>query len=100
MLFSFAGTIASFIDEDWNLIERLVDFHCLDDNEHEGVHAATGFVRSASSRGGLNKIQGNCLIKLQVTYIYVSISDNNGQRLPLRYYGSYTRPSSTQEIWN
>ena len=40
MVFTFAGTIANFIDDDWNLIERLVDFHHLEDDEHKGQYAA------------------------------------------------------------
>lgn len=56
MIFTFAGTIAHFIDDDWNLVERLIDFYHLENNEHSGQHAAKAFVRSASKRGGLNKI--------------------------------------------
>ncbi|KAH7917410.1 hypothetical protein BV22DRAFT_994778, partial [Leucogyrophana mollusca] len=37
MMFTFAGTIASWIDDDWNLIDRVIDFHSLSDKEHEGV---------------------------------------------------------------
>ncbi|KAK1217163.1 hypothetical protein PQX77_020171, partial [Marasmius sp. AFHP31] len=37
MVYTFACTIASFIDDDWCLIERVVDFKPLDDKEHEGV---------------------------------------------------------------
>ena len=36
MVFSFAGTIASFVTDDWELVERVVDFHHLEENEHEG----------------------------------------------------------------
>ncbi|KAJ7056278.1 hypothetical protein C8F01DRAFT_926137, partial [Mycena amicta] len=37
MIFTFACTMASFIDEDWNLIERVVDFQALEENEHAGI---------------------------------------------------------------
>ncbi|EJD34035.1 hypothetical protein AURDEDRAFT_176900 [Auricularia subglabra TFB-10046 SS5] len=32
-----AGTITSFISDDWELIEHLVDFSVLEDKQHEGV---------------------------------------------------------------
>jgi hypothetical protein len=56
MVFTFAGTIASFINDDWELCECLVDFHHIEDKEHEGIHAAKAFVQIAATRGGLNKI--------------------------------------------
>ena len=56
MVFSFAGTIAHFIDDDWNLVERLVDFHHMGDKEHAGAYTAKAFVKSAAGRGGLKKI--------------------------------------------
>ena len=56
MMFTFAGTIAHFITDDWELIERLIDFRHLAINDHKGVHAAKAFVKSASARGGLNKM--------------------------------------------
>ncbi|KAJ6484241.1 hypothetical protein C8R45DRAFT_764215, partial [Mycena sanguinolenta] len=30
------GTIASWITSDWELIERVLDFHCIEDKEHQG----------------------------------------------------------------
>ncbi|TEB30538.1 hypothetical protein FA13DRAFT_1612737, partial [Coprinellus micaceus] len=36
MVYTFAATIASFVDDEWNLIERVVDFKPLEDKEHEG----------------------------------------------------------------
>ena len=60
MMFSFAGTLAHFIDDDWNLVEWLVDFNHLEDNEHRGEDAAKAFVHSASKRGGLNKTSMIC----------------------------------------
>lgn len=56
MIFSFAASKASFINDNWELVERLIDFNVLDDDEHKGQEAAKAFVRSASKRGGLNKI--------------------------------------------
>jgi len=56
MVFSFAGTIAHFIDDDWNLVKRLMDFHHMGDKEHAGAYAAKAFVKSVAGRGGLKKI--------------------------------------------
>ncbi|KAJ6611141.1 hypothetical protein B0H10DRAFT_1656023, partial [Mycena sp. CBHHK59/15] len=36
MMFMFAGTIGSWITEDWELVERVLDFHPIEDKEHEG----------------------------------------------------------------
>lgn len=54
MVFLFAGTIAHWIDDDWNLVERLINFHAMGDKEHAG--AAKAFVRWAADCGGLRKI--------------------------------------------
>jgi hypothetical protein len=56
MIFTFAGTIAQFIDDDWQLIERLVDFYHIQDKEHEGQWAGKAFVTSATERGSADKI--------------------------------------------
>jgi hypothetical protein len=39
MMFTFAGTIASWITEDWELVERVINFHPIVDKEHEGEYA-------------------------------------------------------------
>ena len=56
MVFTFAGTITSFIDEDWQLIERMVNFYHIQDKDHEGEWAAKAFIKTAAERGGLDKI--------------------------------------------
>jgi hypothetical protein len=56
MVFTFAGTIASFIDEDWQLIEQMVTFYHIQDKDHEGEWAAKAFIKTAAKRGGLDKI--------------------------------------------
>lgn len=56
MVYTFACTLGSFIDDDWNLIEQVVDFAPLQDQEHKGHHAAHAFVKGAASRGGMDKI--------------------------------------------
>lgn len=57
MVHSYAGTLALYITEDWKLIQRMIDFKALGEDEHKGVFAAIQFVRSAGGRGGLNKIR-------------------------------------------
>lgn len=61
MVFTFAGTIASFIDDDWNLVERMINFYHIQDKEHEGQWAAKAFVNTAAERGGLDKMSITCL---------------------------------------
>ena len=56
MVFTFAGTLASFIDEDWQLIEQMVNFYHIQDKYHEGEWAAKAFIKTAAERGGLDKI--------------------------------------------
>ncbi|KAJ6631210.1 hypothetical protein B0H10DRAFT_1711661, partial [Mycena sp. CBHHK59/15] len=36
MTFMFAGMIANRITSDWELVERVLDFHAIEDKEHEG----------------------------------------------------------------
>ena len=66
MVYTFACTIGSFIDDDWKIIERVVDFVALDSHEHVGKQAAKVFFDGAASRGGLNKISTafTCLDKI------------------------------------
>jgi hypothetical protein len=54
MVFTFAGTLASFIDEDWQLIEQMVNFYHIQDKDHEGEWAAKAFIKTAAERGGLD----------------------------------------------
>jgi hypothetical protein len=56
MIYSFACSIASFIDDEWKLIERVVDFCPLESKEHEGIHAARAFIESARKVGGFKKM--------------------------------------------
>ncbi|KAF5349401.1 hypothetical protein D9758_015515 [Tetrapyrgos nigripes] len=56
MIFSFSGVIAHWINDDWKLVERLVDFKHLESQEHAGEYTVKAFIQSASKRGGLNKI--------------------------------------------
>lgn len=56
MIFTFSGSIAHFIDDNWNLVEQLVDFHAVGNKEHAGAYAAKAFVKSAADCGGLKKI--------------------------------------------
>ncbi|KAK6966423.1 eukaryotic translation initiation factor 3 [Favolaschia claudopus] len=56
MQYTFAGTILNWIDEEWNLIERVVDFHAIEDKEHEGQYAAYGLAECLSKLRALEKI--------------------------------------------
>lgn len=56
MMFSFTGTVANWITEDWQLVERVIDFHPIEEKEHEGVYAAVAFAKSTSQYRVLEKI--------------------------------------------
>jgi hypothetical protein len=48
MVYTFACTIASFINEDWELIQHVVDFKLLEDKEHEGVQGGFALMNGAT----------------------------------------------------
>lgn len=56
MVYTFACTVACFIDDDWELIERVVDFKPLEDKEHEGYFGGMAFVNGAKDMGGLKQM--------------------------------------------
>jgi hypothetical protein len=56
MTFTFAGTIGSWITSDWELIERVLDFHPIEDKEHEGEYAAIGLAQALSDLEILEKM--------------------------------------------
>ena len=59
MVYTFACTIASFVNEDWELIQRVVDFKALGEKEHGGELGGLAFFYGAKQRGGLDKISHN-----------------------------------------
>ncbi len=63
MMFTFAGTIASWVTEEWDLVERVIDFHPIIDKEHEGEFAAKGMAKALSDMGVLEKISLTSLFK-------------------------------------
>ena len=56
MMFTFAGMIASWITEDWELVKHVINFHPIVDKEHEGEYAAKVMAKSLSEMGVLKKI--------------------------------------------
>lgn len=56
MVYTFACTIGSFVNDDWELIQHVVDFAPLQDKEHEGLYAGKASVDSVCKCGGLDKI--------------------------------------------
>jgi hypothetical protein len=56
MVYTFACTVGCFINDDWNLIERVVDFKPLEDKKHKGLFGGIYFVNGVRERGGLDKI--------------------------------------------
>ena len=39
--------------DDWELVQHLIDFECLKEKDHQDVHAASMFVKSAASHRAL-----------------------------------------------
>jgi hypothetical protein len=56
MTYSFACTMACFVNDDWEIIKRVVDFNSLAEKEHQGLYGGKAFVNSACSVGSLDKI--------------------------------------------
>ncbi|KAJ7271308.1 hypothetical protein B0H12DRAFT_1228963 [Mycena haematopus] len=56
MTFTFAGTIANWITADWELVERVLDFHPIEDKEHEGEYAAIGLAKALNNFEALEKM--------------------------------------------
>jgi hypothetical protein len=56
MVYTFACTVGCFINDDWEIIERVIDFKPLEDKEHEGLYGGKAFADSARKIGGLDKI--------------------------------------------
>jgi hypothetical protein len=56
MMYSFAGTIASWVTEDWELVERVIGFEPIGDKEHEGEYAAKAFTKTLSDMKVLDKM--------------------------------------------
>ena len=55
MVYTFAGTVGCFINDDWELIEHVIDFKLLGEKEHQGLYGGKAFV-NAMSDIGLDKI--------------------------------------------
>lgn len=56
MVYTFAYTIGSFINEDWELITYVVDFMPLGDKQHQGIYVGKAFLDGTWERGAFNKI--------------------------------------------
>lgn len=56
MIFSFVGTIASWITADWELKERVLESRPILYKEHEGECAGRGFVKALSEFNIVQKI--------------------------------------------
>jgi hypothetical protein len=48
MTYTFTGTIANFINKEWEFVERLVDFAYVEVDGHQATGAAIAFVKSAA----------------------------------------------------
>ncbi len=67
MVYIFACMIGRFVNEDWEIIERIVDFKPLEDKEHQGLYGGKAFTDGASKIGSLNKIGSISSIRALIT---------------------------------
>lgn len=74
MTYSFACSGASFINDNWDLICRIIDFKPLEDKEHGGVLGGLAFVNGAQKRGGLDKMSTVSVSWSVVTPAYLSVT--------------------------
>jgi hypothetical protein len=71
MSYTFAGTIASWITSDWELVERVLNFHPIEDKEHEGEYEALGLAKRLNDFKALEKISYNFYkIETSLTYLF------------------------------
>ena len=56
MMFAFAGTIATWIDDDWNLVEQVIGFSQVGRHEHTGSGSAKVLFEVMRDVGTASKI--------------------------------------------
>ena len=66
MVYMFACLIRCFINNDWEIIERVIDFKPLEDKDHEGLYGGKAFTDGACKISGFDKIS------LHVTLVTVT----------------------------
>ena len=69
MVFTFLGTIANWIDEDWELLERVVDFRRLGEDQHTGAGGARAFLDGLKKIGIATKISSPFIYVPSVAYL-------------------------------
>jgi hypothetical protein len=61
MIFTLAGTVGSWITDDWELVERVLDFHPIENKEHEDEYAGAAMPRRLSELWLLEQMSSNSL---------------------------------------
>lgn len=80
MVYTFACSVGCFINNDWEIVERVIDFKPLEDKEHEGLYGGKAFVDGACKIGSLDKISPtyNCSYNGYLSSLHcISISTDN-----------------------
>jgi len=60
MVYTFACSVGCFIDDDWEIIECVINFKPLEDKEHKGLYGGKAFVDGACKIGSFDKINFTC----------------------------------------
>jgi len=60
MVYTFACSVGCFINDDWEMIEHVINFKPLEDKEHEGLYGGKALVNGACKIGSFDKISFTC----------------------------------------
>ena len=77
MVYTFACPIGSFNIEDWEFIERVIDFKVLEDKEHEGIYGGKAIVGSVCQIGSFDKVSyppsafSHCFLQVCTAAVFV-----------------------------
>jgi hypothetical protein len=79
-MYTFACSVGCFINDDWEIVEHVIDFKPLEDKEHEGLYSGKAFADGACKIGSLKKISltFDCGYDSDLSSMHcISISTNN-----------------------
>ena len=66
MMYMFACSIVCFVNDDWEIIECVIDFKPLEDKEHERLYGGKAFADGVCKIGCLDKISLHVTLVIRV----------------------------------